>query len=297
VGKAKKIVSEVPVAINELALSLVGWEVQDFRVRVTTEQYDDGECFHKLALSGVFRFNDEDWVDCFNFSREYPVHPVMLLTSSSVSDRPAVCEIYTRDATKGRPVRVADDGYFINTYRPLNHADLRVELTAYDSVDTRSGISDIPLQAKEIPLELVDESTSASVRLTFDQIEAFTHRKDAREDDTSLGQIRAAGRATFGSAEDILNDWVSTWHDPPRTIPTVTSKAPFSFDVPDIVFDVLDDSGFLLEQVRGDIGITVHVDEHGNPPSRVPRWLLDLEFDPDDYSAPPRRIIGRIGGS
>jgi hypothetical protein len=46
---------------NELALSLCGWKVQDFRARVTTKQYDDGDCFHNLAVSGVFRFNEADW--------------------------------------------------------------------------------------------------------------------------------------------------------------------------------------------------------------------------------------------
>jgi hypothetical protein len=45
----KVTVTEVPVEINELALSLLGWEVQDFRARVTTEQYEDGVCFHKLG--------------------------------------------------------------------------------------------------------------------------------------------------------------------------------------------------------------------------------------------------------
>lgn len=64
---AKKV-TEVPVEINELALSLLGWEVQDFRARVTTERYDDGDCFDKLAVSGVFRFNDADWVEGFSFS-------------------------------------------------------------------------------------------------------------------------------------------------------------------------------------------------------------------------------------
>jgi hypothetical protein len=60
-------VSEVEVEINELALSLLGWEVQDFRARVTTEQYKPGgNSFHKLAISGVFRFNDDDWTDCFS---------------------------------------------------------------------------------------------------------------------------------------------------------------------------------------------------------------------------------------
>jgi hypothetical protein len=291
---AKKV-SEIPVEINELALSLLGWEVQDFRARVVTEQYEsDGKCFHKLAVSGVFRFNDADWVDSFSYSRDYPPHPIMLLSSPSISNRPAICRLNSGAINKGRPVRVADDDWFINTYRPIDHADLRIELTAYDSADSKYGMSDIPLQVKEIPIELVDESSHSSVRLTFDHVEAFTHRKYADQDDTRLGLIRASGRVTFGTPEELLADWVSTWRQPPWTTPTVANKAPFSRSTPHLMFDILDDTGFLLEQIRGDVNITVHVDERGHTPSRAPRWLLDLHFDPDDYSAPPSRIIGRL---
>ena len=191
-------------------------------------------------------------------------------------------------------MRVADNDWFINTYRPIDHGDLRIELTAYDSVDTENGISDIPLQLKEIPIELVDESSPSSVRPTFDQIEAFTHRKYPDKEDTRLGLILAAGRVTFGTPEELLADWVSTWRHPAKTSPTVADKAPFSRRTPNLMFDILDDTGFLLEQVRGDIDITIHVDQRGQAPSRAPRWLLDLRFDPDDCSAPPSRIIARV---
>lgn len=289
----KKTVSEVPVQINELALSLLGWEVQDFRARVVTEAYDDGDCFHKLAVSGVFRFNDGDWVDCFSFSREYPEHPVMLLSSPSISRHPAICPLRLGDITKRGPLRMADDDFFVNTYRPINHADLRIELTAYDSVTSWSGITHIPLVEEVIPVQLVDESGPSHVQLTFDQLEAFKHRKGDK-DDGRHGLIRAAGRVTFGTPEELLADWVSTWRKPATTPPTVASKAPFSRYAPDLMFDVLDDTGFLLEQLGGKISVTVHVDERGRTPSRAPRWAVNLDFDPDDYSAPVSRIVARV---
>jgi hypothetical protein len=291
---SKKTVSEVPVEINELALSLLGWEVQDFRARVTTEQHrSGGNCFHKLAVSGVFRFNDADWVDCFSHSREYPTRPIMVVSSPALSNRPAIGRLWVRDIKQARPLRMAEDDWFINTHRPIDHADLRIEVTAYDSVESYNGITCIPLQATQIQVELVDESTPSSVRLTFDQLEAFTHRKQD-EDDARHGLICAAGRVTFGTPEELLADWVSTWRNPPTTSPTVAAKAPFSRDAPELMFDVLDHTGFMLEQLRGDIDITVHVDKHGGAPSRAPRWLVNLDFDPDDYSAPVSRIVARI---
>lgn len=294
VDVAKKV-SDVPVEINELALSILGWEVQDFRARVTTEQYKPGGSqFHKLAISGVFRFNDEDWVDCFSSSRDYPTSPVMIVHSPRISSRSAITHLYVGDTKKGRPLRVAEDGYFVNTYGPIDHADLQIELTAFDSVDADDDISHIPLDAQLIPIEIVDESTPSGVRLTFDQIEAFTHRKDGGSSKSRRGQIRASGRVTSGTPEELLADWMATWRYPARRTPTVAEKAPFSRPAPDISFDILDETGFLLETTHGDVDIKVHVDENGRTPSRAPRWLLDLAFDPDDYSALPSRIIARI---
>lgn len=294
VCSVSKTVTEVPVELNELALSLLGWEVQDFRARVSTEQHKTGgSCFHKIAISGVFRFNDADWVDCFSYSREYPNHPVMLLSSPAISDQPAVCRLYVGDIKQGRPLRIAEDDWFIHTYRPIDHTDLRIEVTAYDAVASYNGIAYIPLVEEPIAIELADESTPSSVRLTVDRLEAFQHRKDD-DDEGRYGLIVASGRVIYGTPEELLADWVATWQRPARTTPTVADKAPFSRQTPRLTFDVLDDTGFMLEQLRGDVDITIHVDEHGKTPSRAPRWLVNLAFDPDDYSAPVSRIVARI---
>lgn len=290
---AQKRVSEVQVGVNDLALSLLGWEVQDFRARVTTEEYEDGDCFHKLAVSGVLRFNNDDWTDCFS-SREYPSSPVMVMRSPSLSTMPAVSELYAETPTNGRPVRISENDWFVSSHRPIDHSDLRIELTGYDSVDIDRGISHIPLDVKMIPIELVDASTPSSVRLTFDQMDAFTHQASSDDPSARFGHLRVAGRATFGSPEELLADWVSTWRGPVTKAPTVMDKAPFDRPTPNLVFDVLDDTGFLLEQIQGDISIYIPVDADGRTPSRAPRWLVDHEFEPDEYSAPVGRIIARL---
>jgi hypothetical protein len=155
-------------------------------------------------------------------------------------------------------------------------------------------MSYIPIDVKAVPIEVVDESTPSSVRLTFDQMDAFTHQAESDDASKRFGQLRVSGRVTFGSPEELLEDWVSTWRRPVSKAPTVIDKAPFSRPAPNLVFDILDDTGFLLEQIRGDISIEVPVDASGRAPSRSPRWLVDLEFKPDDYSAPPNRVIARI---
>jgi hypothetical protein len=287
-------VSDVQVQVNELALSILGWEVQDFRARATSTCYDDGECFHKLAISGVFRFNDDDWTDCFGY-REYPPSPVMVLRSPALSDWPAITELHVEKPKQGRSARVSTNERFLNSYQAIDHSDLRIELTGYDAIEASSYGSEIPLDVKAVPIEIVDESTASSVRLELDQIDAFTHQAESRDRTKRLGQIQLSGRVAFGSPEELLADWVSTWRGEIRKTPTVVNKAPFGRPAPNIIFDILDDTGFLLEQIRGDISIDVPVDKNGRTPSRTPRWLIDRSFDPDDYSATLSRVIARIG--
>jgi len=290
-----KQVSEVPVEIDELSLSLLGWAVQDFRARVTTEQYKTGgEYFHQLAVSGLFRFNSTDWVDRFNYSGEEPVYPVMLLRSPSLSTKAAITALRVSDISQGRSGRVAMSGFFVNTYSSIDHSDLRIQLTAMDSVDADGDITEIPIETDPLPMELIDESSSSSIQLTFDQFEAFTHRCD--RPDERLGQIRASGRVTFGTPDQLFADWVSRRRYPTRRSSTLADAVPFIQSSPDFVFDILDSTGFLLDQIGGEVDIHIHVDERGQAPSRVPRWLIDLRFDPSDYSVAPDRIIARIEG-
>ncbi|MCU1699024.1 MAG: hypothetical protein JWR34_5087 [Mycobacterium sp.] len=54
------------------------------------------------------------------------------------------------------------------------------------------------------------------------------------------------------------------------------------------------DQRVLLEQISGGVSIQVPVDEKGRTPSHTPRWLIDRQFDPDDYSAAPSRVVARI---
>lgn len=289
-----KRTNDVEVEVNEFALSLLGWEVQDFRARVTSDEHEDGECFHKLAVSGVFRFNEDDWTDCFSYSRKYPSHPVMLLSYPPLAEHPSVTEFYCQP--KKGIARVSESEMFFPSLSSIDHSKLRIEITAYDSVSANNCIQNIPIFSKEIPIEIEDETTRTSVSLSFDQLMAFTYGDNDRDYHIGRGSIRASGRVLFGSPDELLADWVSTWRRGPRetTPPTVKDKAPFSRPTPKLTFEILDDSGFLLEQGHAEVDIHIPVNEAGQTPSRNPNWLVDLKFSDEDFSAPASRVIVRV---
>lgn len=287
--------TEVQVQVDELALSILGWEVQDFRARATsTPGYDRGEWDHNLAISGVFRFNDYDWTDRFG---RRPPSPVMTLRSPVLSDWPGILSLDVKTPKSGGSARVSANCQFLESDRAIDHSDLRIELTGYDSID----ISDfpdalIPLDVKAIASDVVDESTTQGARIEIDQLDAFTHHRYCRDQSERYGEVRMSGRVVFGSREELLADYTSGWPPESGGRIKVKDRAPFETGVPNVVFEILDDTGFLLEQINGRISIYVPVDENGRTPARTPRWLIDSFFWPDSYSATPTRVIARIGG-
>lgn len=286
-----KIVTEVPVEIDDLALSLLGWEVHDLRARVITDNYGRGNNFHKLALSGVLRFNPADWVDCFDSNREYLPPVVITVGSDSLSEEVCIFRPFYASARDARrPVRFSENSSFVHTNKPIKHEDICVNVTALDSFDGDGSISRIPVGIKRIPVEVVDETEPSSVQLVLDRIDAYTHKGDP----FIHGSLRASGHVTYGSPKQLLEDHVASWRRPPHREPTLSSVAPFSRRAPSISFDITDESGFLLDQVEGDVDIHVHVDKDGNGPTRIPRWAIDATFDPDDFPSTAARVIARV---
>ncbi|MDR0627945.1 MAG: hypothetical protein LBG11_11955 [Bifidobacteriaceae bacterium] len=125
-------------------------------------------------------------------------------------------------------------------------------------------------------------------------MEAFTHRIIDKLDDRK-GRILASGGVVFGSADELLQDWMLRERKWVESDLTVAKAAPFEYDAPEFSFDILDDTGFRLDELRGAISICIHVDECGNMPSRSPRWLIGVDFKLEDYPAPVHRIVARIG--
>lgn len=286
-----KAVQEVPVKIDELSLSLTGWEVEDFRARVVSERYASDHYHHQLAVSGVLRFNEFDWSDRFTGFREHSHYPTMLVFLWPLSNEPAISRIAVENIKNGRLGRIAESGTLIVTDGPIDCNDLEVRLTAYDYADTEWGLQEIPINIRQIPIELSGESDPSSVHLVVDLLGAFTYGSG----ESRWGRMRAAGRVSFGTADELFADEVSGWTYPAKKkTPVLQDEVPFQRPSPNLVFDIVDDTGFLLDQIMGYVGIQIPVDEHGQAPSRIPRWLVDHDFCPDRYSASPSRVIARI---
>lgn len=291
-GNKTRTTTEVPVDIEEIALSLRGWEIVEARARVVSETYGDGEHFHKLHISGAARFNESDWVDSFSFSRDYPAPVVAIVRSAVFSEFDTSFTLFYSTAKEAaKTIRFSDADYFVDTYSEIDHDHIAISITSFDGFEGASSANYLPYRAVKLPCEIHDETAQSAIVLQINVAEIITHGSDSDQD--SHGNIRMSGTVAVGDLSSVWseyrqhNDWIDD-DDTPQ------SHAPFTISAPSLTVDFLDSSGFLVYQESLHLGIEVPVSTDCTLPSRTAQWLVDESFDPSEFSAPPERAIVHI---
>ncbi|MDI9941265.1 hypothetical protein QM806_38615 [Rhodococcus sp. IEGM 1351] len=147
----------------------------------------------------------------------------------------------------------------------------------------------IPVGVQSIPLEVVDETTRQGSKLVATEVHVFTRHDDG----LTYGLIQATGRMIAGTTEELVAQHRAqeSWIDDDAKL---TDLTPFECSAPQLTFDFLDQSGFLLEQVSVHLDLQVPVVDDGRIPGRVAQWRIDEDFSPDDFSEPAAKVIMRI---
>jgi hypothetical protein len=296
---SSKKTEALDISVDELALSLVGWQVEEAQARLVTESRDWGDPEQQLAVSAAFRFLPEDWTDRFTNSNNDDYAPQMFITLNR-HDTPAPSSNFKwivlekiKKAKKGL-IRVSDKSDIWTSQAPLAAKDLNLRLTAYDLEDVSDLYinSDLSLPSPTIiPLEIivVDETSMGAPRPNVTVAHAYVSKGDYK----STLTMHTEGTFQFGSAEDLLKvyrdrcDWVDQ-------AATVKDSAPFEVAVPEIRFEVLDDTGFLLDDRISKFHGHIPVDDHGKVPRRQPRWIGRKVIDLSDLPGDPHRVVVRV---
>ncbi|MGA5047647.1 hypothetical protein [Streptomyces arboris] len=292
---AKKI-EELEVEVDELALSLVGWQVEGVRARLVTDSFD-GTHFQEVVVSGTARFLREDWSDRFSGGEDDDYPPTLLLGLSPV-DRPelvsyehALLERIKKVAK--RPVRFSKTSRSWECSKRVKPETISLQVTSFDLSETDLGLVWPESKVKPLPVELIDETAREGVRLKPTACGAAIVGK---KHEGAL-QVRLGGFAEFGSATELLADLVAV--EPWRSEGAdgegdVEAEAPFEAPVPGITVEVLDGTDFLLDQREVSLYGRVPVGEGATLPSRQPRWVAQCSFDLDDLAGDPTRVVVRV---
>lgn len=291
-----KKIEELNVEVDELALSLVGWQVENVRARLVTDSFDDTH-FQEIVVSGTARFLREDWSDRFSRDEDDSYPPTLLLGLSPV-DRPELA-VYTyalletiRKAGK-RPVRFSRSSSSWECSKPVKPEKIKLQVTSFDVSETDLDLAWPSAKTRPLPVELIDETAHEGVRLKLTACDATIVGKKR---DASL-QMRLGGFFEFGSAKELLADLfaVESWRgDAPEDEHEIKAECPFEVPLPGLAVEVLDESDFLLDKREVSLYGRIPVGEGAALPTRQPRWIAQFPFDLDELSGEPTRVVVRV---
>ncbi|WP_126281957.1 hypothetical protein [Brachybacterium sp. EE-P12] len=275
---------EVPVEIDLLGLSIVGWE-GEARLRVTaddweTESSSSPKIAYSYALSGAFHFNEEDWNVRYRRSREDSYVPSLLLEIHCPSLGESFYEEIATDELKKvrkRPLRVSKQGRLGYTLPSVDPSEFSARITAFDGLDAET--REFCVARKEIPVETVSELDGDAFAPVVD-VRAYL--VDEYACFVASGSIRIGSREALAekAAED---DWFDPSDDEEAELP-----------LPDIEVEWVDSTGFVLEEGGAYLGWQYPYRRSTPIAQRPPRFFVKLETRLDDLSGIPTRAVARF---
>ena len=76
----QKSTTPLGAEVDEVGLSVLGWEISNFQARLVTTGYGDGDLFYAVAASAEVRFHPDDWevrYDASNLSESDYLPPIV----------------------------------------------------------------------------------------------------------------------------------------------------------------------------------------------------------------------------
>ncbi|MEU0988398.1 hypothetical protein [Streptomyces sp. NPDC005953] len=286
-----KSVQALSIEVDDLSLSLVGWQIDEVEARLVTKSYGKKDHFQEIAVSGTVRFLPEDWTDRFGGGDYAP--PLLIALSrredSSAAPRYERVVLETVKKVSKRPQRISLTSQSWECKKPLEADDIVLRLTAFDVEEIDSGLSLPPTNITALPIEVLDETTYESVRLRLNTSSAHI----LRDSYDKVLRVHLEGSAEFGTAQQLLADYLTAedWRDQDATL---DDECPFEVALPGLVVEVLDEAGFLLQKREVSLYGHIAVQDGGKLPGRQPRWIADVGDDLDEYAGQPVRVVVRL---
>lgn len=283
---SKKRIDPIAVEIDEVGLSVLGWEINDFQARLLTNDYGDG-AFHEVAASMELRFHPDDWEVRHSGSSDYVPHLIWQIRSrrlGALSPYSWASTIYKPRELRA-PKLASETSRTWQEQRPHDPTDLYVWVGAYDWTDCDSR-AEPSAEWRDVEHEFVDHRTVKGVGSDVTEI-------STRVEDERLAVILRMIHP-IGSMEDLLaaghdyKEWAVNLDRRPE------EQHEFEVPGPDVVIHLFDETGFLLAgRENGSIG-SVTVGKGGQRPTRPPSSVTVNNFDLDDLAGKVARIVVRL---
>lgn len=282
----KKSFDPIDVHVDELQLSLRGYDIADAQARLVYE-YDtyDKEYEYEIHWSVRGRFNPDEWTD--RFSGDWAPQLVPILRVPEMGPTGFVSWWGDLDRSK-RAVKISERRDLWKSRKKIDPAGVSATVTAYDSVDV--DYDPVPLEkgARTLPIEVVAEPADCGCVPLVQQVHASTACEPG-DDDRFLQLLLSGGVQLCGLDEEREEYRSGLEYRRDRSY-----RYTEDHELPTLGIEILDESGFLLEEKDEAVRLQAEVDRLDGPPMRQPRWIYAERFPFDRYSDVPARVIARF---
>jgi hypothetical protein len=274
---AKRIV-DVPVEVDDVALSKRGWSAVEARARIATDTWSS------LSVSLTLEFSMEGWRSRFK-DPDLMLSPVVVeISGNNLGETSYIDSLVWRPepAIAGQ-VRVSVSGTINYSDTPLKAADLTLKLTSFDAADTLVGIRPLPVVARSLDVEFEEAASNLGVMDLEVDVDAYVSR--ARESDEDV-VVLVRGAATLASYSKLVEATAKrdAGHD----------TGEFELNLPDIEVDVVDDTDFLLHRFSVTHYMEVRGRSEADVPKRPAEWIDFLTVDVNDLAGEPTKAVVRL---
>lgn len=281
-----KKVSPLTVEIDEVALSVLGWEVVNCGVRMKTDAYDDC-AFSEIFASIELRFHPDDWSVRHCRSDDFVPNVVWQLRSRAIGAVSNYTYVTVAESLKGvrAPKLQSEKSRTWETKKAPKADDLYVWVSAFDWTDLTTRMEP-GREFKDVPIEVMDHTSLRGVRT--EPVEVVARTRDKEELDVMVRSIHplGTGEELMAAAAD-YRDWQVD------TAQGLDQQDAFEVNKPQMLIQVIDESGFLLDTYHVS-DEQVQVEKGGVVPRRPATSVVACSFDLDDLPGKPARVVVRL---
>ncbi|ACV07245.1 hypothetical protein I6I18_09030 [Kytococcus sedentarius] len=281
-----KTVAPLEVELDEVGLSVLGWEIKNPRARLVTTRYSDS-AFHEISTSMELNFHPDDWDVRHHGGSDYLPELVCQIRSRSsgpLSPYSWAASIFKSKALRS-PKLVSKTSRLWDAVEPHDPDDIYVWIGAHDWTECPSEPS--PSAAwRETECMLVDTRQLQGIGCRVGQIAAHL------TNDTLAVTLRMTH--PLGGIEDLMKaghdheSWAVDLDAPAQ------EQEEFDAPGPNVIIQVFDETGFLLDSHERQMIGYITVGAGGNVPTRPPSSLTVSTFDLDDLPGTVDRVVVRL---
>lgn len=281
-----KKVSPLTVEIDEVALSVLGWEVVNCAVRLKTDAYDDC-AFSEISASIELRFHPDDWTVRHCRADDFIPNVVWQLRSRTMGALSNYAYVTIAESLKDvrAPKIRSEKSRMWETKKAPKADDLYVWVGAFDWTDLPTRMEP-GRKFKDVPVEVMDHTSLRGVRT--EPVEVIARTRDKEELDVMIRSIHPLGTgAELMAAAADYSDWEVD------TAQSLNQQDDFEVNRPEMLIQVFDDSGFLLDTYDASHE-EIHVGKGGVIPRRPATSVVACSLDLDDLAGRPARVVVRL---